>query len=117
MFGLLAHRRQRGRGEPGPSSFAVKVRPGCDEILRHEMAMNPVLEPRPFAHDEPASPEQPTPLTRLRIWDPDGGGEMDAQQLDEFARIDRIGLGARLPAQLDVKGVRDLHRDLIMESR
>ena len=67
--------------------------------------MHAIREARALAHEEGASTKELAPPARIEIWNPDRGEEIHAQQLSQFARVDKINLGARLPNARDVKGV------------
>jgi len=72
--------------------------------------MHAIREARALAHEEGASTKELAPPARVEIWHPDRGDEIHAEQLGQFARVDKISLGARLPNARDVKRVGDTHR-------
>ena len=100
-------RGERGRGEPGAPALAIKIRSGGDEILRHEMPMDAILETGALPHEEGAAPEKLPAFSRGGVRQPDGRKQVHAQELRELPRIDRICFRARLPDELHVEGVGD----------
>ena len=73
------------------------------------MTVNPILEPRALAHETGPPPEELPALPRVKSREPDRGKEMHPEQLGQFACVDRIRLGARLPDELHVKGMGAAH--------
>ena len=48
------HRRKWRRRQPGAATFAIQVAPGREQVLRGQMPMDPVLEPRDRSSRGPA---------------------------------------------------------------
>ena len=69
-----------------------------------------VLESGAFADEQGAAAQELTPLTSVGIREPDRRKQIDPEEFGEFARVDRIGLGPRLPNELHVKRVGDACR-------
>jgi hypothetical protein len=108
--------------QPGPSRPTVQIKRRTPQVLGREIGVNAVLEDRALAHQKRAAAQELSVGARDRIRNPDRRQQVHAGEFGELARVDGIGLGARLPDELDLIRVGDLdavalRRELLLEPR
>lgn len=104
----------RGRLREAPASFGVHARdPDIQRVDHLEKQVD--LQPRRWGKHQccqlRASAQERALALQLRSRDPYRRQQMVARQLRQLARINRIGLRARLPDELHHVRVRGQHRE------
>ena len=74
-----------------------------DEVFRRRVAVNAILEMGALADEKGAAPKEAVAGGGRQVGKPDREKESHAEQLGEFACVDRIGLRTRLPDELTWK--------------